>query len=142
MPEQSVTQLLPLQWTAPAQALPPVQEMWLMPALPETVPPQLDGPVHCTVQLLPPQETSPLHEPLPEQTTVAVAPEAETVDAQDPTPLQVTVHGLPPHLMDSVQAWSGQVTAQVVAPWQSIGVVHPPGGQVIRQPIPFGQVIG
>lgn len=104
MPEQSVTQLLPLQWTAPAQALPPMQEMWLMPAFPETVPPQLDGPVHWTVQLLPPQETSPLHEPLPEQTTLAVAPEAETVEAHEPTPLQVTVHGLPPQWIGCVQA--------------------------------------
>jgi hypothetical protein len=41
-----------------------------------------------------------------------------------------------------VQAPSGQVTSQAVAPWQSIGVVHPPGGQVIRQSIPLGQVIG
>src|SRR5690348_1393884 len=44
--------------------------------------------------------------------------------------------------MGCVQAPSGQVTAQLVAPWQSIEVVQPPGGQVIRQSIPFGQVIG
>jgi len=91
-----VTQLLPLQWTAWPQAAPPVQEMWLLPALLETVEPQLEWPVHWIVQLLPPQVTAPLHEPVPEQTTVAMSPEAETDEAHDPTPLQVTAQGLPP----------------------------------------------
>ena len=91
-----MTHVLPLQWTAWAQALPPVHEMWLAPALLETVEPQLEGPVHWIVQLLPPHVTAPLHEPLPEQATVAVSPDAETVDAHEPTPLQVTVQVLPP----------------------------------------------
>lgn len=84
MPVQSVTQLVPLQRTAWAQALPPVQLMWLTLALAETVDAQLDGPVHWTVQLFPLQVTAPWQAPLPEQVIVAVSPPPETVDAHEP----------------------------------------------------------
>jgi hypothetical protein len=84
VPVQSVTQLVPLQRTACAQALPPVQVMWFTLAFDATVDPQLDGPVHCTVQLLPLQVTAPWQAPLPEHVIVAVSPPPDTVDVQDP----------------------------------------------------------
>ncbi len=84
MPVQSVTQLVPLQRTAWAQALPPVQLMWLTAALPVTVDAQLEGPVHWTVQLLPLQVTAPWQAPLPEQAMVATSPPADTVEPHEP----------------------------------------------------------
>jgi len=84
VPVQSVTQLVPLQRTACAQALPPVQVMWFTLAFDATVDPQLDGPVHWMVQLLPLQVTAPWQAPLPEQVIVAVSPPPDTVDVHEP----------------------------------------------------------
>src|SRR5437868_6943952 len=74
VPEQSVVQLLPLQRTAPAQALPPRQLMVLLPAEAVTVEPQALGPVHWRSQVLPPQVMAPLEEPVPEQVMVLIDP--------------------------------------------------------------------
>ena len=92
-----MVQLLPLQRTAPAQALPPRQLMVLVPAEVVTVEEQLLGPVHSMSQLLPPQVIGALHEPIPEQVMVLIAPPPATPPAQDPMPLQVTVQVEPPH---------------------------------------------
>ncbi len=125
-----MVQLLPLQRTAPAQALPPRQLMVLVPAEVVTVELQLVGPVHSTSQLLPPQVIGPLHDPIPEQVTVFVAPVAATPPAQELLPLQVTLQVEPPHWICLAQALSAQVTVQLLALRQSIAVLQPPAGQV------------
>lgn len=136
-----MVQLLPLQRTAPEQALPPWQLMVLLPAEVVIVEAQLCGPVHSTSQLLPPQVMAPLHDPMPEQVIVFIAPLPETPAAQEPLPLQVTVQVEPPHWICLAQALSAQVTLQLLALRQSIAALHPPAGQVTLQAIPSGQVI-
>ena len=92
-----MVQLLPLQRTAPAQALPPRQLMVFVPAEAVTVDPQALGPVHSRSQLLPPQVMAPLHDPVPEQVIVLIDPPPATPPAHELLPLQVTVHVDPPH---------------------------------------------
>jgi hypothetical protein len=139
-----VTQVVPLHRTACAQALPPVHAMWFAAALVVTPDAQLDGPVQSTVQLFPPQATAPWQAPSPEQVMVAVSPPPETVEVHESVPLHVTsqVPVPPPQWIGCEQAWSAHVTVHAVAPRQSIGVLHPPAEQMIRQGIPIGQTTG
>jgi hypothetical protein len=97
LPEQSVTQTLPLQWTAPPQASAPWQEMRLLPAELVTPAAQVDGPVHSVSQSLPWQVISPLQEPAPVQLMVLMAPPPATPAPQELVPLQVTLQVVRPH---------------------------------------------
>ncbi len=136
-----MVQTLPLQWTAPPQALAPWQEMRLLPAELVTPAAQVAEPVHSVSQLLPPQLMAPWHDPMPVQVTVFIEPELATPAPQELVPLQLTAQVVPPHWIPPPHALSGQVMAQLVEFRQSMGLSHPPTAQSILQAMPLGQVM-